>query len=231
MFELKKVIMSCVSSILILSFIVSGANAAQLGSMKNVVSAQAISSDDNVIGIKSVYSLTSRDQSKFNVECTNGITYSFEAVGIETEKILLDEEVLTVSDNEVEINRMYLDGSNNIISDHVKITRSSSGSDIVTRQSQISNFTVVEITASFDWYKSGMYSYVRCSGMAACYSQHTNLGCSYFIQSKSEGYISIGPAYAQVEYKFYNIQYPLQYQQGTFRINCTDSGTISDNGY
>lgn len=34
---------------------------------------------------------------------------------------------------------------------------------------------------------------------------------------------------SQVEYYFYNSEVPYQYQDGTFKITCSDSGTISDN--
>lgn len=44
-----------------------------------------------------------------------------------------------------------------------------------------------------------------------------------------EAYVSIGKATAQVEYYFYNSAVPFQYQEGTFKITCSDSGTISDN--
>lgn len=225
--KIKQLILMMIS----FSMIIYNAYAIDTGSTEQIVSANTKSLGTDKLDIKSVYSTSANDKSKFNVECMNGITYSFESLGTNSSKVLLNEKKSVISSNIVEINRTYLDSNNNTTSDIVTITRSSSGSDIVTRQSQISNFTIVEITASFDWYTSGLFSYVRCSGMSACYTQHTNLGCSRFTKSQSDGYVSVGSAYAQVSYYFYNTQIPVQYQEGTFKITCTDSGTISDNGY
>ncbi|MBP1566587.1 MAG: hypothetical protein J6A58_12645 [Oscillospiraceae bacterium] len=54
--------------------------------------------------------------------------------------------------------------------------------------------------------------------------------CQYFNRSRSEGVVSIGKAYAQVSYKFYNSLIPVQSSSGKFKITCSDEGTISDNG-
>lgn len=186
--------------------------------------------DRSELKIKRINSLSMNDNSNFTIECDNGIVYDFESINTNSNNILITSNEKMISNNTFEVSRKYLDNYSNTIYDVITITRSASGSDVVTRQSRISNFTVVEITATFDWYTSGAFSYVRCSAMTACYTVTTNLGCSYFNRSKSEGYISLGKAYAQVDYRFYNTQIPVQYQAGTFKITCTDTGTISDNG-
>lgn len=194
----------------------------------NIISGANIGDlDKNEFKVKSINSL---DNSKFNIECDNGIVYGFESINSNRNNILLVSNEKMISNNTFEVSREYLDNYSNTIYDVITITRSSNGNDVVTRESRISNFTVISMTAIFDWYTSGAFAYVRCSAMAASYVAHTNLGYSYFNQSKSEGYIALGKAYAQVDYRFYNIQIPVQYQEGTFKITCTDNGTISDNG-
>lgn len=65
--------------------------------------------------------------------------------------------------------------------------------------------------------------------MSASKSLNANVVASTWETSRTEDYVSIGKAYSQVNYYFYNSQFPAQYTDGTFKITCTDSGTISDN--
>ena len=46
----------------------------------------------------------------------------------------------------------------------------------------------------------------------------------------SQDYVSVSSAKAQVKYRFYNTKSTVQFQSGTFKITCSDSGTIGDNG-
>lgn len=77
---------------------------------------------------------------------------------------------------------------------------SKNGTDTATRTRTIAQWGSITIKASFKWYTS-----------------------------YTKDYLSIGKAKAQVKYYFYNPVIPVQYQDGTFKITCTDSGTISDN--
>lgn len=106
---------------------------------------------------------------------------------------------------------------------------SSSGSDTATRTRTISNWGTITITASFTWYTSGNFSYVKCSSMTASNSMKSNVAVSNWETSYTSDYVSIGKAKAQVDYHFYQTDMPTQYTKGTFKITCTDNGTISDN--
>lgn len=228
---LKKLILGVLSIAILSSTTISDYSyALETKEVSKVNSDNTGDSDDCKLRIQKINLISHNDKSNFNIECTNGIVYSFESIDSNHNNILLCSNEKIISNNTVEVSRMYLDNDNNTISDVVTITRSSSGSDIVTRQSYISTLTVIEITASFDWYRSGMFSYVRCSGMAACYSANNHLGVKRFDQSRSEGYISIGPAYAQVDYHFYSTYETAHSYDGKFKITCTDTGSISDNG-
>lgn len=112
----------------------------------------------------------------------------------------------------------------------VNMLRSSNGSDTATRTRSISQWGTITITASFDWYTEGLFSYVRCSGMSANYSMDEKAECSKWETSRTSNYVSIGRAEAQVNYRFHNSAFPAQYQEGTFKITCTDKGSITDNG-
>ena len=110
------------------------------------------------------------------------------------------------------------------------LLRSSNGSDTATRTRTISGWGSITITATFDWYTEGAFSYVRCSSMSASRSLVSGVVVSTWTTSRTSNYVAIGTANAQVEYYFYNSAVPFQYQQGTFKITCTDDGSISDNG-
>ena len=148
---------------------------------------------------------------------------------------ILSEEFTNPASNIYELSRTYRleDGTvaHDILTVTENMTRSANGSNTVTRQTDASNFSTVYICASFDWYTSCLWSYVQCSSMTAYHvDKASNVGCERFIKSKSNGYIKSGKAYAQVNYYFYNVNIPVQSSSGTFKITCTDSGTISDNG-
>lgn len=110
-------------------------------------------------------------------------------------------------------------------------TRSSSGSDEATRTRTISGKVIITITAKFSWYTKTPFSYVKCDSMSASYTLlNNNIVNSQFDKSSTTSYVSIGKATAEVEYYFYNKTAPMEHNSGTFKITCTDTGTISDNG-
>jgi len=47
--------------------------------------------------------------------------------------------------------------------------------------------------------------------------------------AKTSGTVSLGKASAWVKYQMYNSQIPAQYRKGTFKITCSDTGSIGDN--
>lgn len=65
--------------------------------------------------------------------------------------------------------------------------------------------------------------------MTSSYSLDSRVAVSTWNESYTTNYVSVGKAKAQVEYFFYNSLIPAQYQEGTFKVTCTDTGTISDN--
>lgn len=174
-------------------------------------------------------------QEIMSITTDNGLTFMAEQAEQFENAEILCEELTNPVNNVYELNRTYRleDGTvaHDILTVTENMTRSSNGSNTVTRQTDASNFSTVYICASFDWYTSGLWSYVQCSSMTAYHvDKASNVGCERFNKSKSNGYISSGKAYAQVNYYFYNINIPVQSSSVTFKITCSDSGTISDNG-
>ena len=84
------------------------------------------------------------------------------------------------------------------------LMRSSNGSDTATRTRTISGWGSITITATFDWYTEGVFSYVRCSSMSASRSLASGVAVSTWTTSSTSNYVAIGTAKAQVEYYFYN---------------------------
>lgn len=131
------------------------------------------------------------------------------------------------------IEKVYRQSDGTLITDTLNVSAvaqySKNGSDTTTRTRNISNWGTITITASFDWYTQGMFSYVKCTSMSASHALDSKAVVSKWETSCTDKYVSIGKAKAQVEYYFYNSEVPYQYQDGTFKITCSDSGTISDN--
>lgn len=65
--------------------------------------------------------------------------------------------------------------------------------------------------------------------MSVSRSLQSNVRVSTWECSYTSDYVKIGKATAKVKYYFYNSKVPVQHQNGTFKITCSDSGTISDN--
>lgn len=128
---------------------------------------------------------------------------------------------------------VYKQSDGTIIVDTLNISAvapfSKEGTDTATRKRTISNWGSITITASFKWYTEGLFSYVKCTSMSSSHSLDSKAVVSKWEESYTKDYVSIGKATAQVEYYFYNSAVPFQYQEGTFKITCSDSGTISDN--
>lgn len=161
-----------------------------------------------------------------------GISYS-----IDIEDDALQDAVLVSENTYIENNRMITEKvyelpDGNTLTDTLNIsataTQSESGSDTATRSRTISNWGTITIRASFTWYKEGWFSYVKCTSMSAYKNLSSNVTVSTWDTSCTENYVSIGKAYAQVKYHFYQTNLPTQFTDGTFKITCTDSGTISD---
>lgn len=108
-------------------------------------------------------------------------------------------------------------------------TLSKNGTDTATRTRSISGWGTITITAGFQWYTEGLFSYVKCTSMSASYSLASKVKVDTWEKSYTKNYVKIGKAKAQVEYYFYNSNAIFQHQSGTFKITCSDSGTISDN--
>lgn len=114
-------------------------------------------------------------------------------------------------------------------------SKSADGSDTATRTLEQSGRFSITITATFKWYdgKNSLgipTSYVKCSSMSASYTTYQDFVNSKFEKSHTSDYIGIGTAYAKVDYYFYSSSAPFLYNEGTFKITCSDEGTISDNG-
>lgn len=180
--------------------------------------------------------MDTEDETDFNIKLDNRFVLEFESLDKQENAILTNQEVTNLESNNVQIVRTYLSDDGNTVNDIVNIiyskTRSTDGDITVQRSSNAAGFTTVSLSATFDWYLDGLYSYVQCSTMAAWYTStaFSNVVCQYFNQNKSNGYLKMGKAFAEVSYKFYNKDYPAQATNDTFKITCTDTGTVSDNG-
>lgn len=167
-------------------------------------------------------------------EKSNGPKYSIE---IENDSLLEDATLLNIESDVVDGKLITIktyelpDGTKVIDTLTVSAVRpySPSGTDTATRTREISNWGKISLTASFQWYTEGLFSYVKCTSMSTSRSLNANAVVSTWETSRTNDYVSVGKAHAQVKYYFYNSQFPVQYTDGTFKITCTDSGTISDN--
>lgn len=108
---------------------------------------------------------------------------------------------------------------------------SKEGSDTVTRTKTLNGWGSLTITASFDWYTKGMFSYVRCSSMTAYFTPNNSHGTvTYDIStSYTSKYVAIGKASATANCtlsRHYTGELEMNYL--SFSIECSDEGTISD---
>ena len=148
-----------------------------------------------------------------------------DAVIISTNSYIKNDRAITET--------VYRQPDGTIITDTLNVSAiapfSSEGTDTATRTRTIADWGTITITASFKWYTEGIFSYVKCTSMSASHKLDSKVVVSKWNESYTSEYVSIGKAKAQVEYYFYNSAAPFQYQEGTFEITCSDSGTISDN--
>lgn len=163
-----------------------------------------------------------------------------ESVEVETFEDYGIANATKISDSEYTVNgrktteTVYMQPDGTIITDTFTVgtnmLKSPKGSDTATRTRTISGWGSITLTASFSWYTEGIFSYVKCSSMSATKTLSSGVVASTWETSRTSDYVSIGSAKAQVTYYFYNSAVPYQHQDGTFKITCTDNGTISDNG-
>ena len=164
------------------------------------------------------------------------VSYSIE---IEDDDTLVNADMIStnsyIENGRLITEQVYEQPDGTIITDILDVSAiaplSKNGTDTATatRTRTISGWGSITITASFKWYTEGLFSYVKCTSMTASHSLKSQVGVSTWDKSYTKDYVSIGKAKAQVEYFFYNSVNPIQYQNGTFKITCSDSGTISDN--
>lgn len=108
-------------------------------------------------------------------------------------------------------------------------TYSLSGTKTATRTREITGWGTVTLTASFAWYTEVPFSYVKCTYADYLFSLDSKAALSKVQLSYTKDYVSVGKANAQVSYYMYNKTFPAQFVDDTFRITCTDTGTISTN--
>lgn len=168
-----------------------------------------------------------------NISETSEIYYSIDADDDAIENATLISKTSYIENDRKITETVYLLPDGTTITDRLDVSAiavtSPSGSDTATRTRTISNWGSISLTASFTWYTSGAFSYVKCSGMSASHSLKSNVTVSQWDTDYTSNYVSIGKATAEVKYHFYQTNMPTQFNKGTFKITCTDSGTISDN--
>lgn len=150
----------------------------------------------------------------------------------------LEDAVLTSSSSYIEDGRLitikeYLLPDGSTIVDTMSVsavaTLSSEGRDTATRTRKLSDWGTITITATFDWYTEGAFSYVKCVDMDATKRLSSGAVASKWEKSSTSDYVSLGKAKAQVSYYIYDKDIPTNHTDGTFTITCSDSVTISDN--
>lgn len=164
----------------------------------------------------------------------SNVSYS---IDIEDDGALVDATIIStnsyIENGRAITKTVYSKPDGTIITDILDVSAiaplSENGTDTATRTREITNWGTITITASFKWYTEGAFSYVKCTGMTASHSLAPKAEVSKWNTSYTSDYVSIGTAKAQVDYYFYNVDAHFQYQEGTFKITCSDSGTISDN--
>lgn len=164
------------------------------------------------------------------------VSYSIE-VGDDDEALV--GATLISSNSYIENDRMitvtvYEDTDGTIITDTLSVSAtaaySKSGSDTVTRTRTLSDWGSITITATFEWYEDGLFSYVKCKSMRAYKSFRPQFSFSVWETSYTSEDVAIGTAKAQVKYAVNNTLAFASYKKGTFKITCSDTGKISDNG-
>ena len=203
----------------------------------NVLTINATTQGDGISYLNSSSSSTvkvtelSSNSSNFSITLEDGLVYEFERLDYGSSMTLVNQSVQSKNYSTTVV-REYRCDDNTTIYDTVEIskgvTRSDVGEDIVTRETNVNNFSTVGITATFDWNNYNSTRKVQCSAMTAWHSTPSGVTCQYFNKSKSNGYVTLGKAYAKVEYKFYNTAIPVNAYSGYFKISCSDTGTISD---
>lgn len=153
-------------------------------------------------------------------------------IALDGAKLISTRKIRTGNKTIVEKQYELRDGT--IVNDKLTINSkcgvlSKNGSDSATRTRTLSGWGSITLSASFKWYTKNNIRYVKCTNMSASYTMDSRVAKSKWETSYTKDYIPFGKAKAQVKYQFYNKKNPTQYQKGTFKITCTDSGTISDN--
>ena len=159
-------------------------------------------------------------------------------IDIEDDEALADIDIIS-KNNYIENGRaitetVYRKTDGTIITDILDVSAiaplTKDGSDTVSRTRKIGGWGSIKLKAGFKWYTKGNFSYVKCTSMTASRDLDSKACVSKWEKDYTKDYVSIGKAKAQVEYSFYNSANPTQFQNGIFKITCSDSGTISDNG-
>ncbi len=191
----------------------------------------------NILSLTFMFTLLITSQPAYANELSkNNLNGSYASCS-ENDSMLINAKLLSsnsyIGNGRLITTDIYEQADGTIITDILNVsaatTYSKNGSDTATRTRTISGWGSITITASFSWYTEGMFSYVKCSSMDASYSMVSSAVKSTWETSYTSDYVSVGSASAQVKYSFYNKDFPAQYQNGTFKITCTDSGSISDN--
>lgn len=169
---------------------------------------------------------------------------SNELYSIEFEDSVLENAIKMSSETYEENGKLititkYRTSNGDIITDTFErsaiMALSKNGADSATRTRDLGDYGTISVTASFKWYTDPDVgpigtSYVKCTGMSA-----TRTGGKDFVKvSKwekdySSEYNAFGTAYAKLNYYLYNGKNVFQYQSGTIKITCDDTGAISDN--
>jgi len=132
--------------------------------------------------------------------------------------------------NVVQTRGQYILSDGSRITDTVTYSMYGYYSKVVTRTKSLAGWGVLSITATFDWYTEGLFSYVRCSSMTSSFTpSNSSVVVSGDIStSYTSNYVAIGKANATASCalcRHYTGELEMNYI--SLSIDCSDEGTIS----
>lgn len=144
---------------------------------------------------------------------------------------LIDENVI-VENNIVTVKKIYLDKDGDRVESILKYDklnyneRNSSGNTSTTMNKNIDGWGKASLFAEFDWYKQGMYKYVRCSYASGSFSPENSNITSYISTNRTSDYVSFGKAQAISNFDMEDRRTGRE-KSTKLVITCDDNGNMS----
>lgn len=99
----------------------------------------------------------------------------------------------------------------------------------VTRTKTLAGWGTLSITAGFEWYTEGMFSYVRCTGMTSSFIPDNDsvMVSGDISTSYTSNYVALGKANASANCTLVRHIFGTELNYLSLVIECSDEGTIS----